>query len=364
VLSWGFAAFEAAGFFAARLARTGFFCIAVPKMKTPGRGSPGACFRHAEMRKAFDQSPQARFRGVAHLFALTGNRSPLEHLTSTVGARFQGVNCRVDCVMLCRWPVRKETFKTFAAGWGHVGGRMRRAGAIILAASILGGCATTPEALEANDPLEPLNRETYQFDKLFDQYVVLPVAWVYFFHTPQPLKRSLHNVLINLDLPVTFTNDVLQGEFLRAGSSLGRFTLNSTFGLGGLVDLATPAGLPYRSADFGETLADYGVPEGPFLVVPLIGPDPPRDLAGDAVDLWIDPLFYLPPGAPLAERFAITAGLRAGSPFEEHARNIVLRQELEKGSMDPYVTMRSVYRQLREEEITGSVTDAETLDSK
>ncbi len=241
---------------------------------------------------------------------------------------------------------------------------MRRAGAIVLAASILGGCASTPEALEANDPFEPVNRATYRFDKLFDQYVVLPIAWVYVFHTPPLMKRSLHNVLVNLDLPVTFANDVAQGEMLRAGSSLGRFTLNSTFGLGGLVDLATPAGLPYRPADFGETLADYGVPEGPFLVLPLIGPDPPRDLAGEAVDLWIDPLLYLPPGAPFYERFAIAATLQVGSAFEEHARNIVLSRELEKGSVDAYVTMRSVYRQLREDEIDGGVPDPEKPESK
>jgi phospholipid-binding lipoprotein MlaA len=241
---------------------------------------------------------------------------------------------------------------------------MRRAGAVILAASILGGCASTPEATAANDPFEPVNRATYRLDRLFDQYVVLTMAGVYMYYMPPPIRRGMHNVLINLDLPVTFTNDLLQGEFLDAGSSLGRFTLNSTIGLGGLVDVATPAGLPYEPADFGETLADYGVPEGPFLVLPLIGPDPPRDLAGDAVDLWIDPLFYLPSGAPLYERFAITAALRAGSPFEVHARNIVLRQELEKGSVDPYVTMRSVYRQLRQEEIDEERPDADKAEPK
>ena len=232
---------------------------------------------------------------------------------------------------------------------------MRSVGAAIVAACavFLSGCAgVSPEAVAANDPLEPINRAVYRFDERFDEYVVLPIAWVYVFHTARPVRRGLQNLLINLDLPVTFTNDLLQGEFSDAGATLGRLTLNSTIGLGGLVDIATPAGIPgYRPADFGQTLGRWGVPEGPFLVLPIIGPDPPRDLVGDGADLLIDPLFYLPPGAPFYERFAVTATLRTASPFEGHARNIVLRQELEKGSVDPYVTMRSIYRQLREDEI-------------
>ena len=123
-------------------------------------------------------------------------------------------------------------------------------------------------------------------------------------------------------------------------------------------------GSTYRSADFGQTLGRWGVGDGPFLVVPIIGPDPPRDLLGDAVDIGIDPLFHLPPGAPFYERFSVTVALRAGSPFEDHARNIVLRQELEKGSVDPYVTMRSVYRQLREQEIQGSLPSFDDVGGK
>jgi phospholipid-binding lipoprotein MlaA len=156
---------------------------------------------------------------------------------------------------------------------------------------------------------------------------------------------------------ISICHDLLQGEFPEAGKSLVRLTLNSTFGLGGVVDVAKQAGLPYRPADFGQTLGVYGVSEGPFLVLPLIGPDPPRDLVGDVVDLGADPLLYLPPGEALYGRVLSAASLRTLSPFEEHARNIVLRQELEKGSVDPYVTMRSIYRQLRAEEINGGLPD-------
>jgi phospholipid-binding lipoprotein MlaA len=227
-------------------------------------------------------------------------------------------------------------------------------------AILLSGCvSTTPESIAANDPFEPVNRVVYHFDQRFDKYVILPIAWVYTFKMPTPIRRGLHNVLINLDVPVTFANDVLQGEFSQAGISLGRFALNSTLGLGGFVDLGTPAGLRFRSADFGQTLGRYGVPEGPFLVLPIIGPDPPRDLFGDAVDLSIDPLTYLPPGAPLAERLSVAIGVRMSSPFETHTRNIVLRQELERGSVDPYATMRSIYRQLRERKISGGPPPAD-----
>lgn len=235
---------------------------------------------------------------------------------------------------------------------------MRCAAAIAACMLLLSACASVgPDSADANDPFEPVNRAVYKFDRRFDQYVVLPVAGFYVFYMPPPMRHGLHNFLSNLDTPVTFTNDLLQGKFTDAGHSLGRLALNTTIGLGGFVDVGTPAGLPYRTADFGQTLGRWGVPEGPFLVLPFIGPDPPRDLVGDAADIWLDPLFYLPPGAPLYERFAITAGVRTGDPLEVHARNIVLRQELEKGSVDPYVTMRSVYRQLREEEVAGGLPE-------
>ncbi|HTW35205.1 MAG TPA: VacJ family lipoprotein [Rhizomicrobium sp.] len=231
---------------------------------------------------------------------------------------------------------------------------MRRASAAMLAvcAMALSACTSaSPEAIAENDPFEPMNRAVYRFDERFDKYVVLPVAGVYVYHTPAPIHHGLHNFLINLDSSVTFVNDVLQGRISNAGETLARFTMNTTVGIGGLIDVATPAGIPFHASDFGQTLGRYGVPEGPFLVLPIIGPDPPRDLGGDGVDLFLDPLFYVPPGASVLDRLALTAGLRTLSPFEVHARNIVLRQELERGSVDPYVTMRSVYRQLRDEEI-------------
>jgi phospholipid-binding lipoprotein MlaA len=233
---------------------------------------------------------------------------------------------------------------------------MRRVGALAVAALgiVLVGCTTiSPEAANANDPFEPMNRAMFRFDETFDKYVVLPVAGFYIQKLPDPLRKGVHNAIANLDLPVTFANDIFQGELSRAGRTLGRFTVNSTAGLGGILDVATPLGFPGHRSDFGETLAGWGMQEGPFLVLPIIGPEPPRDLLGDAVDLALDPLTYLPAGWSLGDRIGIATGLHIANPFETHARDIFLRQELEKGSLDPYATMRSVYRQLRAREISG-----------
>jgi phospholipid-binding lipoprotein MlaA len=230
------------------------------------------------------------------------------------------------------------------------------AAAIAMCGLLLAGCASTStESIAANDPLEPFNREVFSVNEKIDHYVELPIAAFYILWMPKPLSNGVDNFLNNLDVPVVFTNDVLQGQFTYAGKALGRFTLNATLGLGGLFDPATRYGLPYHHADFGQTLSIYGVDEGPFLVLPIVGPEPPRDLAGDLFDLAIDPITYLPTGAPFYMRAGVTVGVHVGSPFQTNVRNVVLREELQKASLDPYVTMRSVYRQIRATEIAGGV---------
>ena len=230
-------------------------------------------------------------------------------------------------------------------------------GRIILAVVVgllLAGCAASPrEASVANDPLEPFNRRVFLINEKFNKYVVLPAADVYFYHMPAPVREGLHNFVSNLDQPVTIINDALQAEFRRMADALGRLAMNTTLGLGGLFDVATRAGLPAHTSDFGQTLALWGVGEGPFLVLPIIGPEPPRDLLGDAVDIAMDPLAWVPPSFPIGDRIGSVIGLHVANLFELDARDIFLRQELEKGSLDPYVTMRSVWRQARTREITG-----------
>jgi phospholipid-binding lipoprotein MlaA len=183
--------------------------------------------------------------------------------------------------------------------------------------------------------------------------VVLNVAGLYVTKVPKPVRVGVHNILSNAEEPVTIANDLLQLRFGRAARVTARMAINSTIGLGGLWDVASRHGLPDETADFGQTLSRYGVGEGPFLVLPIIGPEPPRELVGDAADLFVDPITWLPPGWPLLDRLGLTAGVRIWTPYLAHARDMVLSRELEKGSLDPYATMRSTYRQIRADQING-----------
>jgi phospholipid-binding lipoprotein MlaA len=237
--------------------------------------------------------------------------------------------------------------------------RARLAACLLIAASglSLAGCSSpTPEALAADDPFESVNRPVYQFDEKFDHTIVLPVAGLYVNGIPKPVRIGIHNILSNAEEPVTIANDLLQLRLEQAGRMTGRMALNSTIGLGGIFDVGAKHGMPELKADFGQTLSCYGVGSGPFLVLPIIGPEPPRDLVGDVADLFIDPLTWLPSGWPLLDRIGLTTGVHVWEPYITHARDMILRHELEKGSLDPYATMRSISRQIRAEQIDGVAT--------
>src|SRR3954467_9650792 len=135
----------------------------------------------------------------------------------------------------------------------------------------LGGCATgpaSPEALAANDPYEQANRAALKRNAFIDRYFVIPTVGLYFLVVPEPGRRGVHNLLGNLALPTIFVNDMLQGEFSRAGKSMWRLVINSTVGLGGFLDPASKMGIPGHGEDFGQTLAVWGLGEGPYLVLP------------------------------------------------------------------------------------------------
>jgi len=225
---------------------------------------------------------------------------------------------------------------------------------VLLAVLALGGCATAPHG-DPGDPFEPTNRALYAFNTKFNSKITLPIAWVYVNYVPGHVRKGVRNVLANVESPVTFANDVLQGEFTRAGETLARFVLNSSIGLGGLVDYAAMHGVPRHQSDFGQTLALYGVGPGPFLVLPIIGPSTPRDILGTGADLAVNPLFYVPADWTLLAHAGAVVGTHSFAPFEQNAGSIVLRRNLGRNSLDPYATMRSVYRQQRAKEIWGSL---------
>lgn len=237
----------------------------------------------------------------------------------------------------------------------------RRILSMMVLAGLAAGCATSkdPEAIAQNDPYEPTNRAITDFNSTIDNAVAKPVAKFYNHAVPQFARNGLHNFLTNLDKPVTFGNDILQGEGQRAGETLSRFAVNTTLGVGGLVDVATMIGIPDHSEDFGQTLGTYGVGEGPYLVLPFMGPNPPRDLGGAVVDIFMDPTTYIKfHGSDTW--YAVRSGLDV---LDLRARNVDTLEQIERTSIDMYATTRSLYRQYRASEIRNGRPDASEADT-
>jgi phospholipid-binding lipoprotein MlaA len=231
---------------------------------------------------------------------------------------------------------------------------------------LLAGCATPPsndpEALEAykeaNDPLEPMNRYFFELNYAADELLFKPLAGWYYVALPNFAQDGVRNVLRNVRSPVVLANDIFQGEGDRAGVTVGRFLVNSTMGVGGLFDIASRIGLDYHDEDFGQTLAVAGVGEGPYLMLPLLGPSNPRDAAGRVVDMLFDPLTYVGIFGGV-DNIGLAAAVVDG--LDTRARNLKTLDEIRKGSLDYYATIRSLYRQRRNDEINNGETPTEGL---
>jgi len=230
--------------------------------------------------------------------------------------------------------------------------------AALCASLLVSACATKdPEAIAQNDPWEPTNRAIFDFDIQIDHAVARPVAKFYRSAVPQPAREGIHNALTNLNSPVVFTNDVLQGDADKATDTFGRFVINSTVGVAGLVDMAAKMGIPGHDNDFGITLGKAGAAEGSYLVLPFVGPKPPRDLVGTGVDIAADPLTYMS-----WNNSTLYMMVRAGlGVLDERAANIDVVQQIERSSIDFYATTRSLYRQNRAAQINGGKAPDENL---
>jgi phospholipid-binding lipoprotein MlaA len=233
---------------------------------------------------------------------------------------------------------------------------------VFLAAAglILAGCAasrqTPPGAALNNDPYESTNRAVFAFNLKLDSWALKPTAERYSAYLPEGVQNSISNLEENLDRPVVFANDLLQGEGRRAGESAGRFLLNSTFGLAGLFDVASRVGIETHDEDFGQTLAVWGAGEGPYLMVPLLGPSSPRDAAGSVVDVALDPTVYI----SIKHHTYWIAGRQYMRLVDARARNLEVLDSIERDSLDFYATSRSLYRQHRQSEIrNGAPEDSE-----
>ncbi|MDE2581332.1 MAG: VacJ family lipoprotein [Rhodospirillales bacterium] len=236
-------------------------------------------------------------------------------------------------------------------------GRRVSIAAACLLAGVLAGCATPPppshpearaEFYQTNDPLEPTNRVLYKVNNGLDEAVLRPAAVAYKDAVPSPVRTGVHNVLGNLTTPVTLANNMLEGKSRRAGNTFMRFVINTTLGGLGLVDVASKLGYPPNSADFGETMAIWGVPEGPYLFLPLLGPSDPRDALGTGVDMTGDPFGWVGQGTAVTvlrwSRFGLTA-------LDERSRVLGEISGIKRTALDPYATFRSLYRQHRKAQI-------------
>ena len=201
----------------------------------------------------------------------------------------------------------------------------------------LAACATNdPQSLAQNDPFEPTNRDIFAFSIAVDKAVA-----------------AARNALTNLNSPVVFMNDVLQGEGEKAANTFSRFMVNSTVGLAGLIDVATDFGIPGHVNDFGITLGKGGVHEGSYLVVPFIGPKPPRDLLGEGVDTAFDPLTYI-----TWNNSTLYTMIRGGlSVLDKREATLDTVESIERTSIDFYATTRSLYRQNRNALIRGDAAN-------
>jgi len=234
--------------------------------------------------------------------------------------------------------------------------KVQSAAAVVVGLLLLcSGCATSlsdpPSADEAdsdNDPAEGVNRAIFKANLAADHAVMRPVAQAYTDHVPEVVQTGVHNVVQNLKEPAVALNDLLQGNVKHAWQSVQRLAVNTTVGAVGVVDVAAKWGLPPHKADFGQTLAVWGVGEGPFVELPLLGPSNPRDALGTAVDMALNPLTFVG-GAPATYASVATGGANFVDVRAQHLHDL---DELERNSLDYYATLRSVYRQHREAEIT------------
>ena len=201
---------------------------------------------------------------------------------------------------------------------------------------LLSGCATTASSPSDADPWERVNRSTYAFNDAIDRAVLKPVAKGYRRYVPQWMRTGVTNFLSNLAYPTVIVNNVLQLKLMDAVSDTTRLVLNTTFGLGGLFDPASKAGLPRNDEDFGQTLGYWGMPSGPYVVIPFLGPSTLRDAPSLYVDYLTDARHYL----------------GANPPAEAMIQD----------AFDPYAVTRNAYLDRREYQVRDGDVEPEDLE--
>jgi phospholipid-binding lipoprotein MlaA len=203
------------------------------------------------------------------------------------------------------------------------------------------------------DPLEDVNRAVFGFNRQFDSFVVYPIVEGYRFVVPSPARKGISNVLEHLQNPVHLANNVLQGDIQGAGRTAFRSVVNTFVGFGGVLDIAAYEGYEKVPADFGKTLASWGVNHGPYIVAPFFGPSSARDYAGYFVDSFMDPLRWYWFNIDEQHLYYTKMGVRYLDLRDSLKDSL---QELESSSIDYYASVRSSYYQARK--TTASDGDA------
>jgi phospholipid-binding lipoprotein MlaA len=217
---------------------------------------------------------------------------------------------------------------------------------------LLAGCATTREPTPG-DPFETANRGIYAFNVGVDKVTLRPVARVYDRYTPEWIRNMVGNFFTNLSTPFTIANQILQGKPKEAGQDTLRFAMNTTLGLGGLFDPAADANLPRHDEDLGQTLALWGVPPGPFIMMPLLGPAHLRDLPSAVAERFATPLYWYDTGNARWISLAV-------SVVDMRARLLPLDEVLAK-TYDPYAFIRSAFEQRRRFQVYDGEVPEELL---
>jgi phospholipid-binding lipoprotein MlaA len=235
--------------------------------------------------------------------------------------------------------------------------RYARAALGLVLALSAAACVTLPPNSQRvpQDPWESLNRGVYKFNDKLDRAVAKPVARTYVRIVPKAIRTGVSNFFANLDTTTVMVNDALQGKFLAAANDLGRFLLNSTLGIGGILDPATPAGLARNDEDFGQTLGHWGVHPGPFIELPVLGPSDVRDASGKLVDTYTSPKEYI-------RNTYVRYGIYLPALVNTRASLLSLDDTL-KNVYDPYAFIRDAYLQRRAYLVSdGKVTEEPLVD--
>ena len=226
--------------------------------------------------------------------------------------------------------------------------------ATLLAACTLLLATALPQAALAqdagdDDPLEDINRAVYEFNRVLDGLLLKPAAMIYRGVLPEEVRNGVRNALDNLQGPVILANDLMQGEIERAQVTAERFAINTTVGVLGIFDAAKRYGSYRHQEDFGQTLGTWGIGDGPYLILPVLGPSNPRDLTGLIVDSFIiDPWGHIA-RANDADWFTYTRlGLNI---VDTRSRNIEALDDIERNQIDPYSFIRTTWRQRRANDV-------------